>query len=260
MGLGHGVTQGPRSASTRRRRRGVGVDHRGLPHQPRVALQGGPDRQLAHGEEGRGSARRTAAAARPRLRVQAERRRREHGTSTAAPRGRLSISPGLATLAWMVAGVPVTMEWMTCGAYSVALLSSGRGSPAASAARVALVLGDVLLADAGCSRRPGCGAARSRARGAGTRGRTRRSVRWSRWGSSRAGGTCRPGPGAAAPRRAAIGVQPRVQVLPSCPHRSSHAWWLTRQRGSVVLLERDPDQLAQVGDGPVDASGTGRRP
>ena len=60
----------------------------------------------------------------------------EQGTSTAAPCGRLSIRPRFTTLAWMVLGVPVTMEWMTCGAYSVALVSSGSSSPAASALRV----------------------------------------------------------------------------------------------------------------------------
>ena len=61
------------------------------------------------------------------------------GTSTPAPTGRLSMRPRFATLAWMVRWVPVTSEWMTCGAYSATSSGSPRSSspPAARVARAA---------------------------------------------------------------------------------------------------------------------------
>ena len=48
----------------------------------------------------------------------------------------------------MVRGVPVTMEWMTCGAYSVALRLQRQGLAGRQRPPGLLVLRDVLLADA----------------------------------------------------------------------------------------------------------------
>ena len=57
------------------------------------------------------------------------------------------MSPRFGTFAWISRGVPVTSEWITCGAYSAAPSSRCSGRPSANADFARLELGDVLLAD-----------------------------------------------------------------------------------------------------------------
>ena len=113
------------------------VDHGRLAHQLGPFLGGSAYGQLDDGQEGAvesgalgGSAPTGGSST-----VAVD----DAGTSTAAPAGRLSIRPRFGTVAWIVRAAPVTMLWMTCGAYSVALRLgverlAGRQRRAASAA------------------------------------------------------------------------------------------------------------------------------
>ena len=128
---------------------GVRVDHRGVPDQPRVAV----DRRL-HGQvddaEEPAVERRALAGGRAPTRAGCAPVRVDHARhlDRAARPGRLVISPPLATLAWITP--------RGAGHHAVdhlrrvlgGVASSSSGSPASSSARVAVVLGEVVLADA----------------------------------------------------------------------------------------------------------------
>ncbi len=112
-------------------RGGVGVHEHRLAHQARVSGPGGLDGEFGDRDVG--------AVVRGGLHRQGPHRHRvdavpvdQGGDLDDAAGGQVVHQPWFTTLACTSRGVPVTREWMTCGAYSVAPTSSARVPPAAS--------------------------------------------------------------------------------------------------------------------------------